>query len=297
MLAKELLGNVPSRLGLTHPDSLVVFRAGYRVTDFGSLFGTPEEGFLVTSPGGSVMTIRDIVVESLGPLVLDNGEMTVFDPSNASFDRTAIEVAELLPAGEHEVWLARSGALVLGALVMFAGDTPVASYRPARLGAADAPVPVPPRFFMAPTRLAIGIADRTAYLEILAASSREMRAPIAPPVFAPLHDLDTAHPRVVRTPGIVAFTNDAPASTWLGVDAAGRPRVLALDFSRLRRWGGAVSQPGISLAKLPLAVGYVLAGCEPHEAAELALSFRDHVAAYDEGGNFEPDARQAMILG
>jgi hypothetical protein len=286
MLAKELLGNVPSRLDLMHPDSVVVARAGYRVTDFGSLFGAPEEGFLVTSPRGNIMTIREIVVESLGPLVLANGEVTLFDPSNASSDRTAIAVAEVLPAGAHEVWLARSNTLVLGALVVFAGDTPVASYRPARLGAADAPVPVPPRFLMAPTRLAIGIADRAAYV----------RARNDFPEFAPLQNLDIPHPRVVRTPGIVAFTNDAPASTWLGVDSARRPRVLALDFSQLRRWGGAVSQPGLSLAKLPLAVGYVLAGCEPHEAAELALSFRDHVAAYDRGGNFEPDERQAVIL-
>lgn len=325
MVANVLLGAVPSRLDLTHPDSLVVFRAGYEITDFGSLFGTPEEGFLVTTARGNVMIVRDIVVESLGPLALSTGEMMLFDPSDASVERTAIAVAESLPPGEHEIWIARSGTEVLGALLVFAGETPVTTYRPARLGAADAPVPVPPRFFMPPTRLAIGMADRAAYLDVLASSKRDMpwtteralrlafapgedipeqppegwvakQTTVTPPLFEPLRDLAQPHPRVVAAPGIVGFTCDTQATTWLGLDSAKQPRVLALDFSRLRRWGGAVSQPGISLAKIPLAISYLLAGFEALEAAELALSFRDRVEAYDRGGTFEPDERESKIL-
>jgi hypothetical protein len=323
MLDTEILGPVPSALDLRHPDAQEISRAGYHLTDFGSLFRAPSDGFLVTSPGGSLLVVRDIVVESLGPLVLSNGEMILFDPGVHSFDKTAIAVCEPLPTGEHEVWLARSGKQVLGALVVFAGDTAVHGFRPARLGTADAPLPVPPRFFMPPTRLSIGIADRASYLVTLNSALREIpwaeeralaralasgapdepppgwvpkRTLVSPAVFAPLQQPQTTRPHVLNVPGLVGFTSDTPASTWLGIDIAQRVRVLAFDFAALRRWGGPMSRPGLSLARISLAMPYVLAGMDPYEAAELALAIRDLVEAYEQTDDPELGARIAQIL-
>jgi len=79
VIDKRILGAIPSTLYATHPEAFPILRAGYQVTDFASLFGAPKDGFFVTTARENPIVIRDIVVESLGPLALSSGDALLFD--------------------------------------------------------------------------------------------------------------------------------------------------------------------------------------------------------------------------
>lgn len=226
------LGNGPSVLG-TDRLSLVQRDAGFEVSDFHAAF-TPGA---ILQPTSHFRPLGPIDVLAAGSIDVRHA-LAVFDPLALNPDETVNTFERAVPAGRHDVFLARVNGAVVASLVRFK-DAPVAHWVPALFMGSDGICPKPPFLPMFYTRFSVSYADEDLALgtELPAAARRALE--------------QIRENKVAASDGFVAWDVGGVGqyASWFGEDETGGLVALATEYGSLRQPSTATSRIAVDLVR------------------------------------------------
>jgi len=213
-----VLGPGPSILGADRL-SLVQSDAGFEVSDFNGVF-TPGA---VLQPTDSCRALGPIEVLHAGSIEVQQS-LAVFDPQDSRPEETVATFERQVPAGSHDVFLARVGGTVEASLIRFK-DAPVACWTPALFVSNRGVCPKPPYLPMFHTRHSVSYADAEVALS----------GELPEAARGALEEIGTS--KVAACDGFVAWDVGGVGeyASWLGEDAAGELVALATEYGNLRQ--------------------------------------------------------------